>query len=92
VLSPAQRNCTTTEKEILAITTATRLHKSMPLSSNKKTIFYSNHRNLLSFQKFQADKPRHTRWLENFLVIPHDIKFIAGKHNYVADTLSRPFS
>jgi RNase H-like domain found in reverse transcriptase len=45
----AQKNYTTTEKDIMAIVTVICLNKIMLLNSSKKRIIFSDHNNLLSF-------------------------------------------
>ncbi|CAM8917280.1 unnamed protein product [Rhodiola kirilowii] len=86
-LDPAQRNYSTTEKELLAVVFA--LEKFRPYLLGAKVIVYSDHAAIRYLMKKKEAKPRLIRWillLQEFYVEIRDKK---GIENTVADHLSR---
>ncbi|WVZ21467.1 hypothetical protein V8G54_008789 [Vigna mungo] len=86
-LDAAQRNYTTTEKELLAIIFA--LDKYRPYLLGSKTVVHTDHSALKYLMKKADSKPRLMRWLLLMQEFDIEIKDRSGALNQVADHLSR---
>ncbi|KAK1427528.1 hypothetical protein QVD17_16215 [Tagetes erecta] len=86
-LDTAQRNYSTTEKELLAIVFA--LDKFRQYLLGTKVIVYSDHAALKYLMTKKDAKPRLIRWVLLLQEFDLEIRDKSGKHNLVADHLSR---
>ncbi|XP_057755742.1 uncharacterized protein LOC130974920 [Arachis stenosperma] len=87
VLNDAQRNCTTTEKELLAIVFACDKFRSYLIGA--KVIIFTDHTALKNLFAKQESKPRLIRWILLLLEFNIEIRDKKGVENKVADHLSR---
>ena len=87
VLSPAERNYPTHEKEYLAIRTC--FEKWRPYLLGQHTVVYTDHLPLrhLQTQKGPLSK-RLARWNDYMAQFSHEVQYRKGKDNAVADALS----
>ena len=88
-LNQAEKNYSTTEKELLAVIYAIQKWKSFLLSTNQITVFQVDHLPLTHIKKLENFQGRMSRWMLILNEVPHEIKYIAGKNNKFADALSR---
>ncbi|KAG7301804.1 hypothetical protein JYU34_014833 [Plutella xylostella] len=88
-LSPAQKKYSPYDRELLAIYEAIRYFRFM-VEARTFTI-YTDHKPLTFAFSTRRDKcsPRQFRYLDFIGQFSTDIKYIAGKENVVADSLSR---
>ena len=86
-LNDAQRNYSTTEKEILAIVFALEKFQSYLLGT--KVIVYSNHATIHYLMTKKEAKPRLIRWILLVSEFDLEVKDKRGTENHVADHLSR---
>ncbi|CAM8966022.1 unnamed protein product [Rhodiola kirilowii] len=86
-LDPAQRNYSTTEKELLAVVFA--LEKFRPYLLGAKVIVYSYHAAIRYLMKKKEAKPRLIRWILLLQEFDVEIRDKKGIENTVADHLSR---
>lgn len=88
-LLPAERNYTVHDKELLAIVAAFQNWRHYLAGSPHVIDVFSDHKNLLFFQKSRLLRPRHARW--NLILSEFDFRlnFTAGNQNQAADALSR---
>ncbi|CAM8998997.1 unnamed protein product [Rhodiola kirilowii] len=86
-LDPAQRNYSTTEKELLAVVFA--LEKFRPYLLGAKVIVYSDHAAIRYMMKKKEAKPRLIRWILLLQEFDVEIRDKKGIENTVADHLSR---
>ena len=83
-LNPAQRNYTTTERELLAIVETLKEFRTILLGQRVKV--YTDHKNL-TFTNFNTE--RVLRWRMILEEYGPELIYLKGEHNIVADTLSR---
>jgi cleavage and polyadenylation specificity factor subunit 1 len=87
-LSPAQSRYSTFDKELLAIYLG--IEKCRPYLEGKPFVIYTDHKPLLAGFSARADRSdRQARQLSYISEFSTDLKHIEGKHNVVADALSR---
>ncbi|KAK8593995.1 hypothetical protein V6N12_046066 [Hibiscus sabdariffa] len=86
-LDSAQRNYSTTEKELLAIVFALEKFRSYLLGTN--VVVFSDHAALRYLMNKKEAKPRLIRWILLLQEFNLDIKDKKGRENLVADHLSR---
>ncbi|CAM8999789.1 unnamed protein product [Rhodiola kirilowii] len=86
-LDPAQRNYSTTEKELLVVVFA--LEKFRPYLLGAKVIVYSNHAAIRYLMKKKEANPRLIRWILLLQEFDVEIRDKKGIENTVADHLSR---
>ena len=87
VLNKAQKNYTTTEKELLAIVYAFDKFRQYLIGS--KVIVYTDHAALKYLMSKQDSKPRHIRWVLLLQEFDIEVRDRKGNENQVADHLSR---
>jgi len=85
-LNSAQRNYTTTERELLSIVETLKEFRSILLG--QEIIVYTDHKNLVHNATVMSSE-RVTRWRLLIEEFGPDIKYIKGAANTVADALSR---
>ncbi|RZL28036.1 MAG: hypothetical protein EOP64_05730, partial [Sphingomonas sp.] len=87
-LSPAERNYTTTEREMLAIVWATKKWVTLIESTRAPVTVYTDHK--LLTQNWNADyrNRRMNRWLEHLMRLPVRYCYVIGEEN-PADAPSR---
>ncbi|KAL9241866.1 hypothetical protein vseg_015926 [Gypsophila vaccaria] len=86
-LNEAQKNYSTTEKEMLAVVFALEKFRSYLLGT--KVIIYSDHAALRYLMSKKEAKPRLIRWILLMSEFDIEIKDKKGAENVVADHLSR---
>jgi ribonuclease HI len=85
LLTPAERNYTTTEKEILAIIKSLKTIKTTILSGRENLHVLTDHKNLKGINCFEIKRHRHMRWLKELGDCKLKIHFIQGQKNYIVD-------
>ena len=85
----AQKNYSTSEKELLGIVMAVE-HWSSYLYG-KKFIIYSDHKPLAWLLNKKSPHPRVERWIIRLAIYEFEIRYKPGRENIVADMLSRLF-
>ena len=88
VLSSAERNYSTTEKEALAIVWA--ISKYRPYIWGHRFVVWTDHNPLTHLRTAKDSHGRLTRWYLALQEYDFIVKYIPGKHNFAADALSRP--
>src|SRR3954468_19946997 len=86
-LSDAEQNYATHEKELLAIMHAIEKWRVYLLGNHFK--IWTDHATLKFFQTQPRLSPKQARWSEYLEEYNHEIKYLPGKENHVADALSR---
>ncbi|XP_052116478.1 uncharacterized protein LOC127746631 [Arachis duranensis] len=87
VLNEAQKNYTTTEKELLAVVYAFDKFRSYLIGS--KIVVYTDHATLKYLMSKQNAKPRLIRWIQLLQEFDIEVRDRKGTENLVADHLSR---
>lgn len=85
-LTPAEKNYTTTEKELFAVLQALEHFRIRILVMGRKIQVYTDHKNLITQQPL--DKSRAERWKVMLLEYGIELVHIAGKDNIMAGYLS----
>ena len=85
-LTQAQRNYTTSEKELLSIVETLKEFRNILLGY--KLEIFTDHKNL-TFEKEQSDSQRLQRWRSLINEFDIELKYIKGEANIVADAISR---
>ncbi len=88
--TPAQKNYSTTEKELLAVVMSVE-HFHSYVYGRKFTIYTDHLPNTLLWNKLQPH-PRVERWMMRMELYQFEIKYKPGHENVLADFLSRPQS
>ena len=87
-LKPPESRYSTTDREALAIIlTCRHFHHYL---WGTKFIIYTDHRPLTSIFKKKTKSQRVQRWTWEMKEYSFEIKYVKGKNNFVADSLSRP--
>ena len=88
-LTPAQKNYSTYDRELLAIYSAIKFFRH--LVEGRKFAIYTDHKPLIFAFQQNPDKasPRQFRYLEYIAQYSTDIRYLQGSENYVADAFSR---
>ncbi|GFW24739.1 retrovirus-related Pol polyprotein from transposon 17.6 [Trichonephila clavipes] len=90
LLNPAERNYSTTEREALAVVWA--LNKFRGYIDGASITVASDHQPLMWLMKLKSPTGRLARWALQLQSFNHNMEYIPGKSNVVADMLSRPAS
>ena len=85
-LTSAQRNYTTTEKELLSIVETLKEFRNILLGYELEV--YTDHKNL-TFESTESTSQRAQRWRGMIQEFDVTLKFIEGEANIVADAISR---
>jgi hypothetical protein len=86
----AQQNYPVHDRELLAIVELLKRFRYMLLGA--KFLIWTDHKPL-KYLRTQANlSPRQSRWLETISEFYYEIRYIKGKENVMADTLSRMYS
>ncbi|KII68404.1 Retrovirus-related Pol polyprotein from transposon 17.6 [Thelohanellus kitauei] len=86
-LNHAERNYSTIDREIYAIVKATKKWRHHLLG--RRFLLLSDHNPLTYLKSFNDAHSRRSRWLMHLSQFDFDIQYIRGKHNVIADSLSR---
>lgn len=86
-LTQPEINYNTTERELLAIIYCLDKWKTLLLEA--KIIILSDHKSLSFLLNCQLLNPRLSRWYLKMMNFNFEIKYITGKSNIIADSLSR---
>ena len=87
--SPAQKNYSTIEKELLALILGLQHFSFYLCPGDGPIVIYSDHNPLRYLSKFREKNQRLTRWSLYLQEFSLEIKHIKGKENVIADFLSR---
>ena len=87
-LNPTESRYSATDREALGVVLTCRNFHHY-LWGTKFSIF-TDHQPLTSIFKRKTKSPRMSRWIVEMREYTYDIKYLKGKHNVVADSLSRP--
>ena len=87
-LNPSEKNFSVTERELLAIIYAFKKWRCYLLSSKKESVVMTDHLPLCHLDKLSNCQGRLQRWLWDLSEIPHTLKYIPGRLNKLADSLS----
>ena len=85
--NPAQRNYSTTDREIAAIRWAVKVLK--PFLYGIKVVIYTDHQPLLYLHNMPLINNRIARTLTELGDLEYELKYVPGRKNCVADALSR---
>ncbi len=88
-LVPAETRYSATDKEALGVVLTCRNFHHY-LWGSRFTIF-TDHQPLTSVFKRKTKSPHMNKWILEMREYSYEIKYLKGKHNIVADNLSRPF-
>jgi hypothetical protein len=89
LLSPAEKNYHTYNKELLAIMVALQEWCQYLLSTKKQFEIWSNHKNLGYFKKPQLLNGQQTHWSLELAYYNYKLVNVEGKHNKHTNLLSR---
>ena len=87
-LNATESRYSATDREALGVVLICRNFHHY-LWGSKFSIF-TDHQPLTSILKRKTKSPRMSRWIIEMREYTYDIKYLKGKHNVVADSLSRP--
>ena len=88
-LTSTEKNYSVTERELLAIVYSLKKWRCYLLNSNHETIIMTDHLPLCHLNKLNNLQGRLQRWLWDMSEVTHTIKYVPGKTNKLADSLSR---
>lgn len=86
-LSKAERNYSTTERELLAVVWA--LEKWRQYLFAQSSVVFTDHRPITFLKTLKEPKGRIARWIVRLQEYDFTLKYKPGSENYVADFLSR---
>ena len=89
VLNKAEMNYTITERELLSIIYALTKWERYLKTSQQTCTIYTDHLPLTHLDKISNSQGRLKRWLLSVEYVDFKIKYVAGKINRLADSLSR---
>jgi RNase H-like domain found in reverse transcriptase len=89
ILTPAQRNYSTIEKEFFAIYVGLQKFRYLIRGSSKTLLIVTDHSNIVQFEKYNLQRKRHFTWSEEINSHPCNIYHVKGQNNGFADGLSR---
>ena len=87
-LTTSEENYATSEKELLGVIFAIQKWRPFLLTSSEPTIIQVDHLPLLYLKNLRDFNGRLGRCLITLNEVPHDLKYIRGKTNKMADALS----
>ena len=87
-LTPAERNYTIFDKELLAVKVAFQEWRHYLMGARHPVTVFTDHRNLLFLKTVRALTPRQVRWSLFFADYNFVITFCPGRKNGKADALS----
>jgi RNase H-like domain found in reverse transcriptase len=89
ILTPAQRNYSTIEKELFAIYVGLQKFGYLIRGSLKTLLIVTDHSNIVQFDKYNLRRKRHFTWSEEINSYPCKIYHVKGRNKGFADGFSR---
>jgi len=88
-MTPAETRYAVHDQELLAIVRAIREWRCYLNGSPHRTLILTDHKGLEWISTKDELSGRQARWIEQLSEISHEVRYIQGKENGVADALSR---